>query len=1106
MASESGRENIKHRLIAYKRKYYSRLLAKGSVKMILLLSILYLVFIGIESYFLPGIWVRGSLFYTFLGSGLVALSYWVAIPLFKLLQAGKFLSDEAAAMQIGNYFPEIKDKFINLLQLQKQLSEGSPLVEAGIQQRLNDLKPVRFTTAIPFSEVHTFLRIAILPVSLLVALFLFVPQLLTQSTQRLVQYSKEFRPIAPFRFEIPPADLIAFRNENVVLRVHTIGDKLPSTLTAMFGERNVKLSQVADSRFELHLDKVTTSQKFVLQGGGFFSDPYLIQVIDRPLIQDIQLLVIPPSYLQLPQEKIMGTGNATVYEGSVVRWSIASLYTDSVYMMDASNQKVVLPFNENKSVAFLEKSVHKDLPYSILVKNAYAYNKEPASFSIQVVPDEHPVLRVQSKVDSSRINFIALVGAATDDHGITSIQLETEIEEKGEILSKKSIALPLGKLVSTQSIAHLLHLDELGLKAGQSLHFFVKVCDNDGTNGRKCTDSQRLSYKVPEERLLEDMAKSASQALSSELASLQKRTQQINRELSKLDRKLKSKSKLDWNDKREITDLLKSSKSLINDLLTLEEQHKQIRELENKFTELNPELIRKSEQLSELMQQVLDPETKKLLDELEKLLEQNKEDEKVKNTLDKLQDKNATLDKELDRALELYKNLQLDKKLNETIESLRKLAGEQRSLADNEQMEDQEKLANQEKLNETFEEVAKKIDELQELNNELEEKRPLGDLKQSKEQISNDQKKSSEQLKKGQNKQGKQSQKSAADKMDELANEIEQATMDQQAQAVEENIEDLEAILDNLLRLSFDLEELMKDFKKINQSDPRYVALAQRQLKLKEDAVLIEDSLYALAKRVFEIQSFVTRELTELKQSLEESVEQIRLRRPTNAASKQQYSMTSANNLALLLDDVLKSLQQQMQAMQNKKSGSCSSNSKKQKPGNGKPKPGSMSQMQQDLNDQIQRMKDGQKSGKGMSEELARMAAQQEMLRKALKALENSMKEKGGKPSGGFGDLESLMEETENDIVNKRITQETITRQRDILTRLLEAENALKERDESEEWESNKAKQFDSRIPPALERYLAEKQKQVEYIKSVDPALKPFYKKEVKKYFQSSNP
>jgi hypothetical protein len=127
------------------------------------------------------------------------------------------------------------------------------------------------------------------------------------------------------------------------------------------------------------------------------------------------------------------------------------------------------------------------------------------------------------------------------------------------------------------------------------------------------------------------------------------------------------------------------------------------------------------------------------------------------------------------------------------------------------------------------------------------------------------------------------------------------------------------------------------------------------------------------------------------------------------------------------------------------------------------------------------------------------------MLRKALKALENSMKEKGKKPGNGFGDLESLMEETENDLVNKKISQETINRQREILTRLLEAENALKERDETEERESNKPRSTENRIPPSLERYLAEKQKQVEYFKTVDPSLKPFYKKEVKRYFQSAN-
>src|SRR5678816_4767511 len=105
---------------------------------------------------------------------------------------------------------------------------------------------------------------------------------------------------------------------------------------------------------------------------------------------------------------------------------------------------------------------------------------------------------------------------------------------------------------------------------------------------------------------------------------------------------------------------------------------------------------------------------------------------------------------------------------------------------------------------------------------------------------------------------------------------MEQSKQQQDMEETKENLDDLRAILENLLKLSFDEEALMKDFRTVNQSDPRFVALGQQQLKLKDDAKMIQDSLYALAKRVFQIQSFVTREVGNMNQHMEESLQEIK--------------------------------------------------------------------------------------------------------------------------------------------------------------------------------------------------------------------------------------
>ena len=159
--------------------------------------------------------------------------------------------------------------------------------------------------------------------------------------------------------------------------------------------------------------------------------------------------------------------------------------------------------------------------------------------------------------------------------------------------------------------------------------------------------------------------------------------------------------------------------------------------------------------------------------------------------------------------------------------------------------------------------------------------------------------------------------------------------------------------------------------------------------------------------------------------------------------------------------------------------------------------------MQKELNDQIQKLKSNQKLGRQYSEELARLAAEQERIRRALQEMSDKMKKEGG--SGIGNDVPQKMEQTEMDLVNKNITEQTIKRQSEILTRLLEAEKSIRERDLDKERKGETAKDYSHEIPPAFEEYLRLKEKEVELLKTLPPRLFPYYKKEVTDYFKRIN-
>jgi hypothetical protein len=134
-----------------------------------------------------------------------------------------------------------------------------------------------------------------------------------------------------------------------------------------------------------------------------------------------------------------------------------------------------------------------------------------------------------------------------------------------------------------------------------------------------------------------------------------------------------------------------------------------------------------------------------------------------------------------------------------------------------------------------------------------------------------------------------------------------------------------------------------------------------------------------------------------------------------------------------------------------------------------------------------------------LSEELAKMAAEQERIRRALQEMQEKMKKDGHKPGG---DLPGRMEQTEMDLVNKQLTDQLIRRQKEIMTRLLEAEQSMREQDMDEERKGETAKDYEKEIPKAFEEYLRLKEKEVELLKTVPPKLYPYYKKEVNEYFK----
>lgn len=1123
-------EHIKSKLREYKKKYYTKELLNGIILFTSILICAFLVTVLLEYYGNFSSSTRTLLFFSFVAVAAYALIKHIALPVAKLLNNDRELSDQKASQLIGEYFPNIKDKLLNTIQLSSISESQNTLVLASIGQKSEELNPYNFSQAIDFEQSKRLILWYLSgPFVILLGLFLFNKASITQSTDRIVNFNNEYVPKAPFNFTLLNQERTVFEGEDYRVLLAVDGESLPDEVRILTADgNNILMTETSAGQYEHTFYQMQSGMTFKFNGSGFNSPSYDLELLERPSLADLSLSFTYPRYLQKRAESRSNISNVSVPEGTSIQWNIQSEATDNIQFVFNDTLRTQAQ-RETQSKYVFKKQFLNSTKYQIELQNKFGKNKEPIAYQIDIVKDKYPDIQLERYTDTTMYSYILVGGNILDDYGLRALYLHYRITHNdGETITsnEQKIHIPIQSGKNSQNFVYQLNLDSLSIKAGETLDYYLTVWDNDGINGSKFTKSKLSSFKIPTKKDLKQKLNDQSESNKAALSKALSESEKLNQELKKLSDQLKTKKELDWQDKKDIEKVLQKQRELQSDLQKFQENVATTNEQKNRFEEeKNEELEEKMKQLQELMKNLVDEETKKMMDELQKLLEDKAQMEDINKKLQEINNKEESLEKQLDRNIEMYKQLELEEKMEQTIDELNQLSDKQEKLnEETEKAKNKEELnqlkKEQDKLNKEFDDIKKDLEEQQKLNQELENKKDLDEMKEDSKDVSENMENSSDSMEKGKKSNASQSQKNAAQKMKKMAAKMKESMQEQEAIQMEENIEDLQQILHNLIHLSFEQETVMQELKGLNQKDPLFVEYSQKQVYLERDSKIIEDSLYALAKRVFQLESVITKELSHLKQHMSESTDYIKQRNPRKAQVKQQLAMTSMNNLALLLDDVLSNMQEQLakqkpgDQMCNKPGGGKPSKTGKGKPG-GKP---SMGDMQKQINDMIQELKNGQKSGKSMSSELAKLAAKQEMMRRQLQELKKGGGEKAGENEGQNGDneggtkggqkmsenikaLEEAMKKTEEDLLSKNLTNQTIERQQEILTRLLEAENASKEREYDNKREANQADQKLKSIPVDYQKYIDLKQKQIELLRTVPPNLNPYYKKEVNEYF-----
>ncbi len=327
----------------------------------------------------------------------------------------------------------------------------------------------------------------------------------------------------------------------------------------------------------------------------------------------------------------------------------------------------------------------------------------------------------------------------------------------------------------------------------------------------------------------------------------------------------------------------------------------------------------------------------------------------------------------------------------------------------------------------------------------------------------------------------------ARDEAEQLAQMAQQMQQQMQSNQAAKNIEMMERIIRGLIGVSGEQEGVVAS--RVESRD-----LAKKQFDLVEVTESLAESLQALAKETFAIQ---TEQQGQLDAALEKMDRATRLYEQGNRRLAVHQGRESAGELNETIVALMKS---HSQMCQGQGQGQGSQQMMQQMQG--------LSEAQQQLNEStrqmMERMAGQQRLSRTEEQRMAQMAAQQEMIRQGLSEMMETFEE----ARELMGDLDKVgadMESVQEALQQKNLDRPLVERQEQILSRLLDAQRSIRQREMSPTRESKTGTLAQRRSPADLPEHLLERERSLEedVLRGTDDRYPAQYRRLVEEYFRA---
>lgn len=1079
------------KLRLFRTKYYSYRVIRGLMFTFFLLIIVFLFFTILEYFVYMPSGVRIIIVYSFFVFATFLLIHFVIIPLLKLLNIIKPLDIKSSSVFIQDHFSEIKDRLLNIIELSeiKDKAYSADIINASIDQKINELSFFDFREAVQFRNLKMIFIYFLLSILVTSGFFIIKKSVFTSSLHRIIHYKTEFIKPAPYNFILLNNKLETTKGESFKILLECKGDELPHIVYINIEGNNYLMSNISAGKYEFDIASVINPVNFYFTDLKYKSEKYFLDILPAPGINNFTTEVQPPSYTGISDEKYDNVGDLHVPNGTKIKWNFKGIDIDTLYI--SFSDSTVIGADKSDQGFKVSKIFYRSENYNVFVKNNLTEPELALSYSIDIIPDLYPeikIIRVQDSLRMTRYYFKGIIG---DDYGFSALSFHYNVDNHDS-----TVAIPFVKNLTDQDFYFGYDFAEVSA-ASENITYYFSVTDNDVVNNYKTTTSNSFTISLPGKNEIAVTENEKFDNLEKMLKEGQNLANEIQDDINNLRLKNMNSNISDWEKSQMVNDIVTKQNRLENLYEKIKINNEELNNYTNSFNKQNEEIRQKQQQIEKLLDEVFTDELKKLLEEFNELAE--KFDGKKLNRLsDKMNLTYEDLQKQLDRNLEMLKKMKVEQKLQNVIDEMRKMALEEDSFS------------REIKENENFEEIENKVRKHQnelpkikndfnnalELNNKLNNKFHFDDFDLEFEDINLSIEESLDQIKVHRRKKSIENIKRTSKKLENTAFAMQQMLDSNEIREKTENIDNLRQILSNLIFMSFKQEEILKDLNNISVEDPVLNTLNFEQKKIKDQSEIVSDSLYALAGRTPQINTLVNNELLSLRLNLDKVCDQMEEGLFSNAKSSQQYIMTAINNLALMLNEALENLEKQL-------ANSCSGCQQCENSGSKKDGFNLLKKTSENIRKQLEQMIEQLKNGGNQpgQKQFGQMLMRHEMMQQMLREIMNDG-DIGSPARYHLQQIDNMLEQNRKELLNKNVKADMIARQNQITSRLLEAEKAEMERDYEKERESKVAEDFYSN-PVEFFEYTKEKDVVTEDFIRNSHKLTNFYIKKYKQYLNN---